>query len=266
MTTTDVRFEFGKNWEDYARSIDVQEIEAATACLSNMMGEVPLAGRSFLDIGSGSGIHSLAALRSGVSSLLAVDLDLDSVATTRAVLAKFWEEKNYQVREQSVFDLDPASGQFDVVYSWGVLHHTGNMAQAIRKAAAMVAPGGYLAVALYGKTRYCGIWWRIKRWYVSSDPDQQKRARGWYIRLFSYYLLLRGQTLTKKLASFKKKRGMSFEHDVHDWMGGFPYESVTPEELYRIIEPCGLRLLKARTHRRSGLFGSGCDEYLFGKI
>jgi 2-polyprenyl-6-hydroxyphenyl methylase/3-demethylubiquinone-9 3-methyltransferase len=260
-----MRFEFGKNWEDYAKNIEAEEIEAATACLNNMMGGLPLAGKTFLDIGSGSGIHSLAALRSGVSSLFAVDLDRDSVATTKAVLAKHWEKPNYQVAEQSVFDLDPESGQFDIVYSWGVLHHTGNMAEAIRKAAAMVAPNGHFAVALYGKTRYCGVWWRIKRWYVSSTPEQQKAARNWYTRLFSFYLLLRGQTLAKKLANFNKKRGMSFEHDVHDWMGGFPYESITAKELYTITEACGLTLIKAKTHRRSGLFGSGCDEFLFGK-
>ena len=114
-----------------------------------------------------------------------------------------------------------------------VLHHTGQMYEAITRAAALVAPEGHLVIALYGKTRYCGVWTRIKRWYVQADDASKAWAERLYIRLFGAYLLLRGKTLKQHIAKYKNKRGMDFYHDVRDWIGGYPYESIAPEPLKR---------------------------------
>lgn len=260
------RFEFGKNWESFSRSIDDESIRRAEDRLANLLGTRDLSGRTFLDIGCGSGLHALAALRFGAAQVTAIDLDPNSVATTQAVLSKFWNRSNFVVRQLSVFDLETASfGDFDIVYSWGVLHHTGNMPRAIQCAARRVKPGGLFAVALYGKTRYCGIWTRIKRWYVNASPAEQARAEGWYVRLFGFYLLLRGKRLRTHIANYKNKRGMDFYHDVRDWIGGYPYESITPSELTHLLAAENLTLLKQNVRKRSGLFGSGNDEYLFRK-
>jgi 2-polyprenyl-6-hydroxyphenyl methylase/3-demethylubiquinone-9 3-methyltransferase len=165
-----------------------------------------------------------------------------------------------------VFDLDREQvGDFDIVYSWGVLHHTGEMNRAIEAAAARVRPGGLFAVALYGKTRYCGVWKRIKRWYVNATPSQQAWAERMYVRLFGFYILLRGQRLSTHIANYKKKRGMDFYHDVRDWIGGYPYESIAPQELASLLAPQEFGLIKQNVRKRSGLFGSGNDEYLFSK-
>jgi 2-polyprenyl-6-hydroxyphenyl methylase/3-demethylubiquinone-9 3-methyltransferase len=224
-----------------------------------------LSGRTFLDIGCGSGLHALAALRLGAAQVAAIDLDPDSVATSRRVLTTLWGRSNWSVEPLSVFDLDARSfGQFDVVYSWGVLHHTGDMRRAIAIAARHTKPGGWLAVALYGKTRYCGIWTRIKRWYVNATPAQRERAERVYVRLFRFYLLLRGKRLSTHIANYhKRKRGMDFYHDVRDWIGGYPYESIAPRELVDLLAPLGFESVKQNVKRRSGLFGSGNDEYLF---
>jgi 2-polyprenyl-6-hydroxyphenyl methylase/3-demethylubiquinone-9 3-methyltransferase len=149
------------------------------------------------------------------------------------------------------------------VYSWGVLHHTGDMNRAIRAAAGLVAPGGLLVLALYGKTRYCGTWTRIKRWYCQADEAGKRAAENWYVRLFGAYLLLRGKRLKDHVASYRNKRGMDFLHDVRDWLGGYPYESISPAELDAILAPLGFTALKRNVKRRSGLFGSGCDEYVY---
>jgi len=258
------RFEFGKNWESYSQLIDEDRIAAAESRLASLLGMPDFSGRSFLDIGCGSGLHSLAALRLGASELLAIDLDPDSVGTTRAVLDRFWKKPNSSVRQLSVFDLDKDGiGNFDIVYSWGVLHHTGDMNRAIRTAAAHVKPGGLFAVALYGKTRYCGMWTKIKRWYVGASPEEQVRAERIYVRLYGLYLLLRGKRLSTHIANYNKKRGMDFYHDVRDWIGGYPYESISPRELVALLEPLGFELAKQNVRRRSGLFGSGNDEYLY---
>ena len=263
QATEEERFEFGANWSSFARLLDAERIASAERRLASMLGTQDLSGRRFLDIGCGSGLHSLAALRLGAKEVVAIDLDATSVATTRAVLARFWNRDNASVRELSVFQLEGRPcGEFDIVYSWGVLHHTGDMQRAIRVAATQTASGGLLALALYGKTRYCAMWKRIKRWYVNATPQQKAKAEDWYVRLFGWYLLLRGKRLSAHIASYDKKRGMDFRHDVRDWIGGYPYESITPAELRGLLAAERFELIAQKVRRRSGLFGSGCDEYL----
>jgi 2-polyprenyl-3-methyl-5-hydroxy-6-metoxy-1,4-benzoquinol methylase len=142
-TQAETHFAFGRNWAAYAEKVTEAEVEEAVKGLSRLLGGERLDGKRFLDIGSGSGLHSLAALRLGAAEVLAVDLDADSVATTKAVLSRFAPRGNWRAEQRSVFDLDPQrKGTFDIVYSWGVLHHTGDMMRAIRQAAAMTARGG----------------------------------------------------------------------------------------------------------------------------
>ena len=260
------RFAFGENWKSYAALVDEEHVGEAVRRLDALVGADAIRGRSFLDIGCGSGLHSLAALRLGAARVEAIDLDEQSVDTSRRLLERFWGESGYRVRRLSVFELDPATdGRFDVVYSWGVLHHTGDMHRAIALAGRMVAPGGLLALGLYGKTRYCGAWTRIKRWYASADREQQERAQRIYIRSFGAYLLLRGKRLSRHIEQYHRKRGMEFRHDVHDWLGGYPYESIRPGELHALLERAGFARVKQIVKRRSGLFGSGCDEYVYRK-
>jgi 2-polyprenyl-6-hydroxyphenyl methylase/3-demethylubiquinone-9 3-methyltransferase len=263
---TKERFEFGKNWESFSPLIDDEAIAKAEDRMASFLGTRDLSHRTFLDIGCGSGLHSLVALRFGAKEIVAIDVDPDSVATTRAVLDRNWPGTNKSVRHLSVFDLGgEAPGEFDIVYSWGVLHHTGDMNRAIVMAANQVKPDGLFGVALYGKTRYCNLWKRIKRWYVNATPEEQARAERIYIRLFGFYLLLRGKRLSTHIAGYKHKRGMDFHHDVRDWIGGYPYESISPAELARLLAPLGFDLVRQNVRKRSGLFGSGNDEYLFRK-
>ncbi len=258
------RFEFGKNWDSFSKLIDEESILRAEDRLASFLGSRDLSGRTFLDIGCGSGLHSLAALRFGAKEIVAIDVDPYSVATAGAVLDRFWSNPNKSVRNLSVFDLDQEQlGEFDVVYAWGVLHHTGNMNRAIEMAAGRVKPGGFFAVALYGKTRYCAMWKKIKRWYVNALPEQQAKAERIYVRLFGFYLWLRGKRLAVHIANYKNKRGMDFYHDVRDWIGGYPYESISPAELECLLAPARFDLVKKNVRKRSGLFGSGNDEYLY---
>lgn len=259
------RFEFGENWRSYSRLIDEDRIRNAQERLARLLGTDSLIGKRFLDIGCGSGLHSLAALRLGAKEIVGIDLDANSAETARAVLSQKWPHANKTVDQLSVFDLDPSRyGAFDIVYSWGVLHHTGDMNQAIIRAAACVQPGGLFAVALYGKTRYCGMWKRIKRWYVNATPEKKAWAERLYVRLFGFYQLLRGRRLSTYIANYQQhKRGMEFYHDVRDWIGGYPYESISPSELDALLRPRGFELVQKKVRRRSGLFGSGNDEYLY---
>ncbi|VAW84571.1 hypothetical protein MNBD_GAMMA16-519 [hydrothermal vent metagenome] len=267
FVNSETRFQFGQNWLDYSVLIDDEKIAQAERRLIKLLGSGALENKTFLDIGCGSGLHSLAALRLGAKQVLAIDLDPKSVATTQAVLNKFWRQNNFTVEQCSVFDLHTTGkGKFDIVYSWGVLHHTGNMVKAIEQASDRVKANGLLALALYGKTRHCERWTKIKYWYINATSEQQAKAERWYVRLFGFYILLRGKRLATHIANYNQKRGMDFYYDVRDWIGGYPYESISPDQLRQILTPRSFSIKKENVRRRSGLFGSGNDEYLFIKV
>jgi 2-polyprenyl-6-hydroxyphenyl methylase/3-demethylubiquinone-9 3-methyltransferase len=258
-------FAFGRNWASYSEIIDEARIAEAERGLLRLLGEEGLAGQSFLDIGCGSGLHAVAAARLGASRIVAIDLDPVAVATARAVLRRHAPQIAAQVRELSVFDLDAETlGRFDVVYSWGVLHHTGALAEAVARAAQAVAPGGRFGFALYHRTRMCGFWRREKRWYAAASPSMQRAARALYVALLRLRFLATGGDFHAYVANYCSQRGMDFAHDVHDWMGGYPYESISAAEVEALMRRLGF------THVRSfvspltiGLFGSGCDEYVY---
>lgn len=268
LTRVETHFAFGENWASYARCISEEEIAEAMHGLRRLLGGADLANKRFLDVGSGSGIHSLAALRLGAKEVVAVDLDPDSVSTTRQLLEGHDPQGNYQIRHLSVFNLDPAEvGRFEVVYSWGVLHHTGAMVRAMRQCAALVAPGGEFVFALYHKTWCCPFWTAEKRWYAKASRGSQAVARGIYVGVAVLRRWLRGRGFKRFVREYRGNRGMDFFHDVHDWLGGYPYESISPDEVEALMRPMGLSLARRFVRNwfgaQLGLFGSGCDEYVY---
>lgn len=261
-------FAFGRNWASYAAGVTEADIAEAVAGLRRLAGE-EIDGRRFLDIGCGSGLHSLAASRLGARDIVALDIDPDSVSTTRQILQTYAAGREWNVREASVFDLTADSmGTFDIVYSWGVLHHTGDMQRALRCAAALVAPGGLFIFSLYRRTPLCWLWKVEKRWYARAQPRSQALARKLYVALLRLVQLIRnGRSFKTILADYRQQRGMEFHTNVHDWLGGWPYESTSPAEIDGLMRRNGLervRLLPV-SGTRTGILGSGCDEYVYAR-
>lgn len=255
-------FAFGKNWASYAKLITNAQLDEAIAGLRRLAGG-DLAGKRFLDIGCGSGLHALAALQLGAREVVALDIDPDSIATTRRLLEANANGAPWSAEQASVFELPHESlGRFDVVYSWGVLHHTGDMFRALRAAAALVAPGGQFLFALYRRTRLCWFWKLEKRWYAGAGEAAQARVRAVYVRLFR--LAMRGQ-FASYVANYRQSRGMDFYHDVHDWLGGWPYESISPAEVDQLMRQLGMHKVRefVHPHKVTGIFGSGCDEFVY---
>jgi predicted RNA methylase len=261
-------FSFGENWAQYAQKIDERRIEEAERSLIRLLGGREwIEGKTFLDIGCGSGLFALAAVRLGCKRLLAVDLDPNSVETTRKTLERYAPAgANWDCKRISVFDLDPAHvGTFEVVYSWGVLHHTGAMYKAIEKASSVVAPKGTLALALYGKTPFCGLWRIEKRIYSRSPKWVQRAIERVYHVAVAARLALKGESLKKRRETYFQQRGMDMYHDTRDWLGGYPYESISPREAMTFLHKLGFEPIRSFVSPCIGLLGAGCDEYSFTK-
>jgi 2-polyprenyl-3-methyl-5-hydroxy-6-metoxy-1,4-benzoquinol methylase len=258
-------FEFGKNWQNYLTTLTGEKIDFAQKSLAELLPAEKLKGATFFDIGCGSGLHSLCALQMQVGELLAMDFDPDSVRATTGLLQKFWQGTNYKVFEGNILKLN-LDKKFDVVYSWGVLHHTGAMWDAIRAASQFVKPDGTFVIAIYQKTYFCGVWKILKRIYNGSGPASRKLMENIYEGLKKMKLRLQGHNPTEYIAAYNRQRGMNWSHDIVDWLGGHPYESATPEEIIQFVESLGFKFQFGRRMNKKmpiGFFGSGCGEFVF---
>lgn len=265
--TTDVstHYQFGKNWAQFSRLVTPAHIASAERELDRLVGAARLTGASMLDIGSGSGLHSLAALNLGASSVDAVDFDPDSVQTTSAVLTQHAARGRWTARPANILtDFRDAQQRYDIVYSWGVLHHTGAMWEAIAQAAKLVRPGGWFAIALYNKTPLCGLWRIEKRIFTRLPAFVQSLLARLTVGAWMLGKALRLRNPFAWYRNYRQLRGMSVYHDVHDWLGGYPYESVDHETIVRWMKDRGFKLVYSyNTNASLGLLGGGCGEYLF---
>jgi 2-polyprenyl-3-methyl-5-hydroxy-6-metoxy-1,4-benzoquinol methylase len=265
---TDLRFAFGENWRQFSSQIDAARIAEAQASLERMLGVGSLQGKRFLDVGCGSGLFSLAARRLG-AEVLSFDDDEGAVRCAQAVKQKYLrDDSNWQIRSGSVLDTDfmEALGQFDIVYAWGVLHHTGNMWLALQLTAGRVDNGGRLYVALYndqGLRSRC--WWHVKRIYNSLP----RIARPFYLGTFAIalevgalviaMLHVKPSRLFDRWLKYHNVRGMSRWHDTVDWIGGFPFEVATPEQVVQFCRARAFSVGKLVTCGRK----MGCNEFVF---
>ena len=251
-----MRFSFGRNWLNYSRSLDADRFARATASVSGLLGPVPLRGRSFVDVGCGSGLFALAATRLGAARVVALDRDVDCLRATAANAERLLssaERSRLDVRAADI--LDPASlphEQFDIVYAWGSLHHTGAMWQAVETTATLCAEAGILVLALYNRTPFTPLWHAVKRAYNLAPAPLQVVMVGGLVLPRAAGRLLRGR------APLKVERGMDVWHDAVDWLGGLPYEAARPEDVHRRLERLGFRPVREELTRRHG-----CNQFVY---
>ena len=260
------RFGFGANWRRFLENVDESRIDQAVSSLRTWLGVADLQGRRFLDAGCGSGLFSLAARRLG-ATVVSFDYDPDSCSCTREIRERFGDgESDWVVTEGSVLDAAflEGLGTFDLVYSWGVLHHTGAMWQALDLVARRVGPGGTLFIALYndqgGASRR---WLKVKRAY-NALPAPLRFLVLWpsFVALWAKTFAietLRGHPGRGWREYARTGRGMSPWRDVVDWVGGLPFEVARPEQVLERLRERGFTLLRMRTCGGS----HGCNEFVF---
>lgn len=262
------RFGFGANWRRFLDHLSEDRIAWAEHSLLTMLEVPSLEGSRFLDAGCGSGLFSLAARRLG-ASVVSFDYDPDSVACTQYLRERFFPADTRWVVEQgSALDAPfvESLGLFDVVYSWGVLHHTGSLWKALDLVSARTQPGGLLFIGLYNDVgSRSRRWVVIKRWYnriprvlrapyvvLTMAPSEMKVV----LRALA---TLNVSGYVREWTTYSRRRGMDKWHDWVDWVGGYPYEASTPEQVFDFCRARGFVL----TRLQCGNVGLGINQFVF---
>lgn len=258
------RFAFGRNWARFIDGLTDAQVDLARTALARSLhlpaGErKPLEGRTFLDVGCGSGLTSLAARQLG-AKVISIDFDPEAVACAVELRRRYRAEDEvagdgWRITQGSALDEEhlAALGRFDIVCSWGVLHHTGAMWEAIDLCSRRVAPGGLLFIAIYNDQGLVSrAWRRIKRLY-----NRWPLLRWPLLLAFApYYVGLRW--LLHRLQRRRDKRGMNLWIDLRDWLGGWPFEVAQPGAINAFLSERGFTPLETVTVGRR----QGCNEFL----
>ena len=268
-------FAFGRNWRSFLKHYLTDErIEEAARSLREFCGPEAINQKSFIDVGCGSGLFSLAAMHLGASRIVSIDVDADSVACCESLRQTTGAPSNWQVRRGSILDAGDiaAIGSFDMVYAWGVLHHTGNMWQAVTNAASLACPGGYLYIAIYNKEERFRIhrdgrigssrFWKFEKRIYSSLPWVVQNLIDYVLMslLIAIYCVSLRNPVTE-IRKHKTLRGMSWRTDIKDWLGGYPYEYATAQEVMDFVSNLGFDIIKV--DEKGGLVN---NEFLFRKV
>ena len=251
------QFDFGENWKNFSTTIGSEELDQAVQSLQDLIGKENIEGKTFLDVGCGSGLFSIAASKLGADRVLGVDINPKCVETAKLNASKFGEE-GFDFKIGSILDENVIKEleRHDVVYAWGSLHHTGEMYRAIENTVGLVKDGGTIVLAIYNRNITSKTWWYIKMLYNKESKIIKRLMELWYLSC-----VIPLKFIISPKSFLNRGRGMRLWFDAIDWLGGFPYEYASKEELSSFMSKKGFELIKFVP-----TYGfTGCNEFVFRK-
>ena len=257
------RFTFGKNWSKFVDShFNPERLEGSIRVFQDFTSLQVLSSKTFIDVGCGSGLHSLAAHKMGAKKITSFDFDPKAVDATAKLKTMAGSPSNWAINQGSVLDLDFVSslGKFDFVYSWGVLHHTGSVWEAIKNASTLVASEGQMYLALYSLDVQpnAEYWLKTKEKYVKSSSFRKMVMEQSYLYRYYYSSSILQRIIGLFKAESGRTRGMELMTDVRDWLGGWPMEFVLDDEVVSFVDKLGYQITNIKK-------GEACTEFLFKK-
>ncbi len=198
-----------------------------------------------LDGGSGSGMISVAFAVMG-ADVTGVDVTPKCVENGCKNADLFGVQCRFLKR--NLLSLDLCGETFDIIYNWGVLHHTQDARKSFTNLAKHLKPGGEMIVAVYLKTVLSGFWNFLRIFYQES-PQVFKT-----LFLNTGSIFLNGVDYFNNLFFNKERymmRGTNNKEILNDWFG-VPYRTFhTYEEVFEWFRENGLeyQLVNSATGR-----------------
>lgn len=260
MNNKSISFSFGENWSEFVTHISHEDIEASKNDLDKWIGKEFIRDKVVIDIGCGSGLSSLSFYLLNAKTVYSFDFDLKSVESTKHLWEKQGKPENWIIFQDSILDLNELQNytkeKFDIVYSWGVLHHTGSIWKAINKSMSLVQPGGKYFISIYTKGPKYLKHLELKQKYNNASNF------GKYKMIYTVILrqmLIRLITFRNPFTwNQKRHRGMSTYYDIIDWLGGLPYEVASEEEIILKLQKSSFLIEKIKVKEEGG-----CSIYVF---
>lgn len=263
--TNKTQFDFGENWVQFTeRALTREKVKQAKNDFIRLTSGINLDNIYFLDVGFGQGLSLLIAKQLGCK-VLGCEINPKCIISLNKTMMHFPSIKTKEIpivlgsilEKRILTKLKKRSEQgYGIVHSWGVLHHTGNMKLAIENVSSLVQKNGYLILAIYNKHWSSPMWKIIKKIYGGS-PFVIKKT----IIYLLYPFILVAKIIVLRKNPFEKNRGMDFYYDTIDWIGGYPYEYASVEEISNLVNTFGFKLIRI-IHTQ---VPTGCNQYVFQK-
>ena len=267
------KFQFGDNWLNFSKKLNNQKIKIAENDLKNFI-KINLKNKKFLDIGCGSGLSSLAAVNLG-AKVVSFDIDKNSIKASK-YLKKVYNinSKDWKILSGNVLNKNflKILGKFDIIYCWGVLHHTGNMYLGLNNLILNSKKNTLLYLALYNDEGLNSkVWLIIKKFYNILPTIFFKKIFFYLILILNILIVdifalanLRNfkaiKELVYKIKNYENSRGMTYINDQLDWIGGYPFEVAKPQIIINFFKEKKFKLIKVKFNK-----GYGNNMYLFSK-
>jgi 2-polyprenyl-6-hydroxyphenyl methylase/3-demethylubiquinone-9 3-methyltransferase len=195
------------HWTEYPL-----EIQGVLEHLNDLWPE-GVKGKNVLDGGSGSGMVSVGFALLG-ANVTGVDITPQCVENGKRNAERFGVQCRFFCKDLT--DLDLGNERFDIVYSWGVIHHSEDARKSFSNLAKHLKPGGEMVLAVYLKTYLSGFW-NFSRVFYQKAPK-------WFQSIFreSGSCFLNGVDFIKKLIFGKSRymlRGTNNKELINDWFG-----------------------------------------------